>query len=65
MVQNFLIIVLIWSMNKKISVFEKIFVFAFFVAYSYLLFTPDMLNGENWKIISSSSSILNIASKVP
>ena len=52
-------------MNKKISDIEKIIVFAFFVAYSYLLFTPDMLNGENWKIISSSSSILNIASKVP
>lgn len=36
--QNFIIIMMIWNYNKAIGLVEKIIVFAFFVAYAYILF---------------------------
>ena len=65
MVQNFLIIFLIWNYNKEIGIGEKFLVFAFFITYAYVLFTPTFLNSNHWQIISSSSTVLGIVGKVP
>jgi hypothetical protein len=65
MVQNFLIILLIWNYNKSIGGIEKLAVFAFFIGYAYVLFTPAILTAEHWKMISGSSTALGIFGKVP
>ena len=65
MVQNFLIILLIWNFNKSIGALEKVFVFVFFSAYAYVLFTDALIPQQVWTVISSSSTVLGIAGKVP
>jgi len=40
MVQNYIIILLIWSYNKSIGFVEKMFIFAFMIGYAFLLFDP-------------------------
>ena len=40
MVQNYIIILLIWSYNKSIGFVEKLFIFVFMIGYSILLFDP-------------------------
>ena len=66
MVQNFLIIWLMWGYNKSIGTFEKMVVFLFFCAYGYVLFyKPELLTADHLMIISSSSTMLGIVGKVP
>ena len=40
MVQNYIIILLIWSYNKSIGFVEKLFIFVFMIGYAILLFDP-------------------------
>ena len=40
MVQNYIIILLIWVYNKDIGIVEKLAIFAFMVGYAFLLFDP-------------------------
>lgn len=59
MVQNFLIILLIWNYNKTVGFIEKAFVSVFFIAYGYTMFKTSMITPELWTLISSSSSLLS------
>ena len=59
MVQNFLIILLIWNYNKSIGFLEKLLVFAFFCGYAYLLYTPGLLTLEMLDAVSGSTILLS------
>ena len=59
MVQNFLIILLIWNYNKTVGFIEKVVVSVFFMAYGYVMFKTTMITPEVWTLISSSSSMLS------
>lgn len=68
MVQNYIIIMLIWFYNKNIGILEKLFIFAFMAGYAYLLFDPmqqGLLKEEHWKLITSSSTFMNMMAKLP
>jgi len=63
--QNAIIILMIWNMDKSIGFFEK-FVFAVLATgYAYALVTDEFLTEDAWAMITSSSILLNIASRVP
>ena len=59
MVQNFVIIQLIWNYNKTVGFVEKVLVSVFFMAYGYTMFKTTMITPELWTLISSSSSLLS------
>lgn len=59
MVQNFVIIQLIWNYNKTVGFVEKLLVSVFFMAYGYTMFKTTMITPELWTLISSSSSLLS------
>jgi hypothetical protein len=59
MVQNFVIIVLIWQYNKDIAIFEKIGVALVFGLYCFVLFQKGLLSDSHWQLISSSSTVLS------
>lgn len=68
MVQNYIIILMIWFYNKDIGILEKLFIFAFFVGYAVIIFDPlgaGMLQEEHWKMISSASTFMNVCAKLP
>lgn len=68
MFQNFIIILLFWSYNKSIGFVEKFVIFVFFVVYPVLLFDPlekKFLQEEQFEIITSLGTILNVIAKVP
>ena len=48
MVQNILIILMIWNYNKGISIAEKALVFVVGGAYGFALFKPGMIKAEQW-----------------
>ena len=66
--QNCIIILLIWLYNKNIGMLEKLVIFAFLIGYAFLLFDPlgkAIIQDEHWKLITSSSTFMNIMAKVP
>ena len=63
--QNAIIILLLWSYQKKVSFLEKITFLAIVSGYSYVLFTGDLITEDMWAMVSSSSIGLNIVSRVP
>mgnify|MGYP000864314278 CR=1 FL=1 len=65
LVQNAAIILLIWQFNKDINIIVKILVLLFWIGYAYILFTPNFLGNNEWTLISSSSTLLNIIAKLP
>jgi len=48
----------LWNYNKSIGFVEKVFVFAFLAGYAFVLFTPDMLQDQHWKLVASSTTVL-------
>ena len=58
LVQNAIIIVLIWNFDKSIDIMQKMLVFTYFVSYAYFLFASPYLTPELWELISSSGLIL-------
>ena len=64
LVQDLVIIALIWLYNKEISYTEKLLGCLFFVAYGLILFTPGILSNEIWQTISGSSIFLNTYSRL-
>jgi mannose-P-dolichol utilization defect protein 1 len=63
--QNFVILLLIWQFNKTIGCMEKLFFIAFFSAYTFILFSGEYMDDQLWNMVSSSSSIMNLAAKMP
>ena len=64
-VQNLIIILMIWSMDKKISVLEKgVFVITT-TGVAYLMFEASMMTEDMWALVSSSSILLNMSARVP
>ena len=63
--QNLGIIMLIWSIDKSIASLENIAYSAFTIGYMFILFQDTMLNETHWSVISSSTIVFNIASRVP
>mmetsp|Transcript_2715 Transcript_2715/g.4614 ORF Transcript_2715/g.4614 Transcript_2715/m.4614 type:complete len:173 (+) Transcript_2715:44-562(+) len=66
--QNFIIIFLIWKYNRKIELTEKFLAFIFLSMYTAVLFTKGnfgVIGPAQWKMISSSTSMLNIAARLP
>ena len=58
LVQNSIIILMIWSYNKQIGFIEKLFVLSFFGGYTYALVTPGTFTDQQLKIILSSNTAL-------
>ena len=59
MVQNFVVIMMIWQHNKSIGLVQKLAVAAFFAGYAYVLFTPGFLTQEHRDLISGSTIALS------
>jgi mannose-P-dolichol utilization defect 1 len=65
LVQNLIIILMLWSINPMISLLEKIGFIAFFSAFGYLIFEATHVPEEAWAMFSSISIVLNISSRIP
>jgi mannose-P-dolichol utilization defect protein 1 len=65
MCQNFIIILLIWSYNKEVSIIQKAFVASLFGAYAYALFTPGTLTADHWQLIQGSGIATGLLSRLP
>ena len=66
LVQNLLIIMLLWSYDKNIGMFEKLFFAAAISGYMYVLFSGNVdVPEEAWVYISSSTIMFSISSRVP
>ena len=59
MVQNFIVILLIWNYNKTIGTIEKLLVITLFMAYGYALFKPGILTLEMLELVSGSTIALS------
>ena len=64
-VQNLLITLLIWKYDKNIGFLEKIAFLVFITGYMVVLFQDTMIPEESWKLISSSTIIFGVISRVP
>ena len=62
--QNMAIIALMWHFDKHIHMTEKFLFSAFLVGYSGVLFS-GMVPEEGWALVSSSTIVLMLMSKVP
>ena len=49
--QNAMVILLIWSYNKEISIVEKILAATFLSTYCFILVSDTMLTEEMWGLI--------------
>lgn len=56
---------LIWSIDKNIASMEKVIYSVFVISYMGLVYDATMLDENLWKMISASTIIFNIASRVP
>jgi len=56
---------LIWSIDKNIPSMEKVIYSIFVISYMGLVYDATMLDENLWKMISASTIIFNIASRVP
>ena len=56
---------LIWSIDKNIASVEKVIYSIFVISYMGLVYDATMLDENLWKMISASTIIFNIASRVP
>lgn len=66
LVQNFLIVMLFWVYSKDIKVTEKLAMFIFFSAYSFVLFSgARFLSPSSWSLIQQSNLALSLLSRVP
>jgi mannose-P-dolichol utilization defect protein 1 len=66
LVQNFLIVLMFWAFSKEIGVAEKIGVFLFFSAYSFVLFSGNTyLDKDMWELVQKSNLGLSLISRVP
>ena len=64
-IQNLIVILLMWSMNSKIGAVEKVgFVFVT-STISYILFEGTMMTDQTWALVSSGSILLNMSARVP
>ena len=64
MVQNFVIILMLWSYNKSVGAAEKLMVLVFFASYAYVLFFGNLLPTVAWDYISSSGTGLSKSLRV-
>ena len=63
-VQNWIIILMIWGLNKQIGLAEKALWLVFFTVYVGFLYT-DSVTEDVWSAINSSSMIFTLAARVP
>jgi mannose-P-dolichol utilization defect protein 1 len=60
------IILLFWVYSSKISVVEKVVLFTFFSAYSFVLFQGNTFLGDyEWQLVQKSNMFLMVSSRVP
>ena len=64
-VQNLMIVLLIWKYDKSIGMVEKFIFTASLSAYMFVLFSDTMIPEESWVLISSSTVLFGLASRVP
>ena len=64
-VQNLIIILMIWSMDKKISIGEKILFVTITAGVVFLMFEASLMTEDMWALVSSSSILLNMSARVP
>ena len=65
MVQNFLIILLMWHYNKSIGFLEKVVSFSLLTGYAYALFTPGILTMEMLDAAVGANMLLTAAARIP
>ena len=57
--QNLVIILLFWTYSKHIGLGEKVGLFVFLSAYSFVLFSGErFITNEQWQIVQSSNMVL-------
>ena len=59
LMQNFVIVLLLWTFNKQISAVEKLFCFVLMTSYSYFLFSDVFLTEEQWQYVAQSNLLLS------
>ena len=64
-VQNIIIILLIYHYDKTVSFVEKVFFLGFFAGYGFVLLQDQHVPEEAWNVLSGSNIILNLLSRVP
>ena len=65
MVQNYIIIWLIWTYNKNISFLEKVGVFVFFSVYGWAMFSNQVFTEQHWQLIQSSNTVMSKFFSIP
>lgn len=65
LVQNAMIMLLIFQYNKDIGMLEVMFVIGFFGAWGFSLFAGGFMTPELWQMVSTSNSVLSLVGKGP
>lgn len=64
-VQNVVVILLIYKYDKTISIVEKLLFVAFFSGYAYWILNATMVPDHAWVMIAGSCIFMNCASRMP
>ena len=64
-VQNFVVILLIYKYDTTINSFEKLAFVAFFSVYAFFLLDATMVHPDAWVFIAGSCIFMNCASRIP
>lgn len=63
--QNFVIILLIWMIDKNISLVEKVGYIAVTASFVYVIFEGSIMTEELWASVATFKIVVNIASRLP
>ena len=64
-VQNLAIVMLIWKYDTSIGMAEKVIFAVCICAYQFVLFSDTMIPEESWVLISSSTVLFGMISRIP
>ena len=63
--QNLAIVLLIWKYDKSIGLAEKVIFATAIMTYQFVLFSDTMIPEDSWVLISSSTMVFNMMSRLP
>jgi len=50
--QNLVIVLLFWTYNKSIGLFEKLVIIGMLIGYYFVLFTDKYLDDQQWELVA-------------
>jgi len=65
MFQNYILIMLIWTYEKEVHMFEKIFTCIFITLYSFMLYDDKLISEQVWVVLTSSQALFILCSRLP